>query len=198
MGTILFGIAGLGLADGVGKGLDWGKLGRNAMENGMPDKVVKSLKGWLRSVQLDGVKIGPRWANANISFEDLDKDAAWELYIELLTRITTQPLRDKEGDEETALSSVFAIFGLTREVLKRKGRKAEHFAKIAIPVLNQVIRPFTAKWHAISEKESFGNEGRRAEFRAELRELQEELRKYNRLLADIAEVEDLTDLEEGS
>ena len=164
---------------------------------GETKRAAKTLADWLRSVRLDGVKLGPRWASVSISFEETDKDAAWELYVELLTRITTQPLGDSEGDEQTALSSVFSLFGLTREVLKKKGRKAQHFTKVAVPVLNQVVRPFTAKWHGVSEKEGFRNEGRRAEFRAELRELQAQLRKYNRLLAEIAEVEDMTDLGES-
>ena len=42
----------------------------------------------------------------------------------------------------------------------------------------------------------FKDETERAIFRNELAALQVELRKYSRMLADIAEVEDLTDLEE--
>ena len=40
------------------------------------------------------------------------------------------------------------------------------------------------------------NEDRRKEFREELTALQEDLRNYNRLLADLAGVEDLTNLEQ--
>ena len=42
----------------------------------------------------------------------------------------------------------------------------------------------------------FEDPARRGEFRAELEALQGELRKYNRLLARIAGVEDLSDLED--
>jgi hypothetical protein len=42
--------------------------------------------------------------------QDKDKNAAWELYIELLTRITTQPLAQTHGDEEMALKSIHTIF----------------------------------------------------------------------------------------
>ncbi|MDE0636227.1 MAG: hypothetical protein OXI43_10315 [Candidatus Poribacteria bacterium] len=42
----------------------------------------------------------------------------------------------------------------------------------------------------------FEDKTERAIFRDELAALQVELRKYSRMLADIAEVEDLTDLEE--
>ena len=42
---------------------------------------------------------------------------------------------------------------------------------------------------------AFDDADKRSEFRDELGVLQEDLRNYNRLLADIAGVEDLTDLE---
>lgn len=70
-----------------------------------------------------------------------------------------------------------------------------HHTAIAIVVLNQVIRPFTAKWHRKCLENAFEQESERAVFREELASLQVELRKYSRMLADIAEVEDLTDLE---
>ena len=41
----------------------------------------------------------------------------------------------------------------------------------------------------------FANLDKRTEFRQEYSALQEELRNYNRMLADIAGVEDLSDLE---
>ena len=42
---------------------------------------------------------------------------------------------------------------------------------------------------------AFEDEEKRKEFREELESLQEELRNYNRMLAQLADVEDLTDLE---
>ena len=84
----------------------------------------------------------------------------------------------------------------TREIPRRHGRKAICFSKVAIPVLNQVVRPFTAKWHKESLSGTFKDAAKREEFRGELAVLQDELRNYNRLLADIASVEDLTGLEQ--
>ena len=130
-----------------------------------------------------------------ISFEPADKDAAWELYIEILTRIVTQPLPSEVGDEKTALDSVYSLFGITREILRRRGSGTIKFSMVAIPVLNQVVRPFTAKWHKESLAGAFDRKSKRKEFRRELEILQSELRNYNSLLADIAGVEDLTDLE---
>ena len=153
------------------------------------------LQECFRSFNLENVKVGPSWLQVDISFEDVDKDAAWELYIEMLTRIVTQPLED--GDEKTALDSVYSLFPTTREILRSKGRSTRWFPLIAIPVLNQVVRPFTAKWHRESLAGAFNNEFHCAKFREELRELQTRLRGYNRLLAHLAEVEDLTGLEEA-
>ena len=144
---------------------------------------------------LTSIQLGPRWASIEFEFEDADRDAAWELYIEMLTRIVTQPLPSESGDEKTALDSVYSIFATTREILRRHGRKTIHFSKIAIPILNQVVRPFTAKWHKKSLSGSFKKPRGCKEFRDELADLQQSLINYNKLLAAIAEVEDLTDLE---
>jgi methylmalonyl-CoA mutase N-terminal domain/subunit len=127
--------------------------------------------------------------------KDADRDAAWELYIELLTRITTQKLEPEHGDEKTALDSVYNLFALTRGTLRNQGRMSGEFAKIAIVMLNQVVRPFTAKWHKLSIAGAFDDEQQCRQFRNELSELQAKLRTYTKMLADMAGVEDLTALE---
>ena len=154
-----------------------------------------NIGSFFRSFNLDKVRINAQFIDLELSFESVDQDAAWELYIEMLTRIVTQPLPSEVGDEKTALDSVYSLFPTTREILRRRGRQTIGFSKVAIPVLNQVVRPFTAKWHRESLAGAFGDEGNRQEFRAELETLQTDLRNYNRMLAEIAEVEDLTDLE---
>ena len=58
------------------------------------------------------------------------------------------------------------------------------------------MRPFTAKWHRESLAGAFDDDAKRQEFRKELAGLQGDLRSYNRMLAEIAGVEDLTDLEQ--
>jgi hypothetical protein len=128
---------------------------------------------------------------------DYDKNAAWDLYVELLTRITTQRLPEEHGIEEAALESVYKIFELTRTTLKEHGRKAENFTKIAIIVLNQVIRPFTAKWHRLSEQGAFIDKDKRTEFRDELFQLQNKLRAYTKMLSELADVEDMTEMEDA-
>ena len=154
-----------------------------------------SLGNLFRSFHLEKVKLSLSVIEAEILFKETDKDAAWELYIEMLTRIVTQPLPSDSGDEKTALESVYALFAITREILRRRGRETIQFSKVAIPVLNQVVRPFTAKWHKESLAGAFDQDSKRKEFRSELEILQRDLRNYNSMLAEIADVEDLTNLE---
>ena len=130
-----------------------------------------------KDFHLENVKLNLKAVQFEVSFRETDKDAAWDLYVEMLTRVVTQPLPPEAGDEQAALESVYSLVPAT-------------------PVLNQIVRPFTAKWHKESLSGSFGQEGKRLQFRKELESLQVELRNYNRLLAEIASVEDLTDLED--
>ncbi|MDA8563901.1 hypothetical protein N9L06_05560 [Mariniblastus sp.] len=141
------------------------------------------------------IKLNAGFAELEFCPKDPDRDAAWEMYVELLTRITTQPLDPEHGDEQTALESVYALFGLTRQTLKNRGRHCTEFAKIAIVVLNQVVRPFTAKWHRASLAGEFNQPKHREQFRKELTELQAKLSQYSRLLANLANVEDMTRIE---
>ena len=154
-----------------------------------------NLRTLFKDFHLEKIRLSPKGATVEVAFRPSDRDAAWELYIEMLTRIVTQPLPAESGDEKTALDSIHALFALTREILRRHGRGTIQFTKVAIPVLNQIVRPFTAKWHKQSLAGAFDDDDKRQEFRRELASLQKELLNYNRMLAEIASVEDLTDLE---
>ncbi|MEM6985803.1 MAG: hypothetical protein AAF499_04615 [Pseudomonadota bacterium] len=146
---------------------------------------------------LKGLKINLGVLEAEFQPNDPDRNAAWALYIELLTRITTQPLPKAHGDEATALDSVYSLFAVTRDLLKGPdGRHAIHFAKIAIVVLNQKIRPFTAKWHKAKLDGAFDDPEACDAFRTELADLQDQLRRYAGLLSQLAGVEDLNNLED--
>lgn len=152
------------------------------------------LKDLFEKWHLTGLKIKAGFAEFDWQPKEADKDAAWELYIELLTRVTTQALTSEEGTEPAALTSVNSLFKTTRDILKGHGRECIHFSKVAIVVLNQVIRPFTAKWHPVFEAGPLKAEYK-TQFRSELMALQEKLIVYTHILAKIADVEDITDLE---
>ncbi len=154
------------------------------------------LREWLDEWSMTSLRINVHFLEMEWAPNDYDKNAAWDLYIELLTRIATQYLDPEHGDEQAALDSIHSLFGLTREIIKRQGRYCIEFTKIAVVILNQVIRPFTAKWHKLSVQGAFENPEQCKSFRQDLYDLQSELRKYTGMLADMAKVEDLTRLEE--
>jgi hypothetical protein len=150
---------------------------------------------WLENWDMTSLKIKLPYLEMDWAPKEADKNAAWELYIELLTRITTQKLPDEDGDEKTALDSIYSLFSLTRNVIKHHGRDCIEFTKIAIVVLNQIVRPFTAKWHKLSLEGAFKDKQKCEDFRIELKKLQEKLCIYSKMLAEMAGVEDLTELE---
>jgi len=85
------------------------------------------------------------------------RNAAWELYVELVTRTALQPLDADDGVLREALSSLHAIFRETREILRRygpgiavpPGEGQLSFGALAVDLLNQVLRPVLAKWHPL-------------------------------------------------
>lgn len=108
-------------------------------------------------VQLASVELTPETAEAQIAGQkvafkiDVERRAAWKLYVELNTRIATQPLKASEGLLREALSSLHAVFGITREILKEAGpgvaQGRESLGFYAMEILNQILRPILAKWH---------------------------------------------------
>ncbi len=153
------------------------------------------LQEWLDNWSMSSLKINLQFLEMEWNPNDVDKDAAWEMYIELITRVATQDLLPEHGDEATALTSIYELFDITRDVIKRKGRHCESFTKIAVIILNQRIRPFTAEWHKVSAAGGFSNTETCNAFRADLAELQQVLRTYSQMLSDMAGVEDITQLE---
>jgi hypothetical protein len=157
------------------------------------------LRELLDKWNLTKLKINAGFLDAEFQANDQEKDAAWAMYVELLTRITTQALPPGQGDETAALDSVYDLFGITRDIMRAQGaRHADKFAKIAIVILNQKVRPFTARWHKASLAGAFNNTEKCKQFRAELAELQVVLTQYAGVLSDLAGVEDLTRLEVDS
>ena len=150
---------------------------------------------WLENWDMSSLKIKAPFLEMEWNPSEPDKAAAWQLYVELLTRVTTQKLSIDDGDEKTALDSIYSLFLTTRSIIKDNGRGCIEFTKLAVVVLNQKIRPFTAKWHRASVSGGFDNPDICNQFRKELEELQVTLRKYTAMLSDMAGVEDLTDLE---
>lgn len=152
------------------------------------DKYIKQIHMKNLGVDAFGIKL-------DVELEDKDKKAAWELYVEMITRIATQYLEPDQGDEKTALESIHKLFDEVRRISKSYGPECYKFTKIAVFTLNNVIRPFTAKWHKYLVNGEFDDMS--DEFREELKELQEKLRAFTVLLAEMCGIEDITDEKES-
>jgi hypothetical protein len=156
-------------------------------------------KKWLENWDMTSLKISVPYLEMEWEPKDADRAAAWSMYVELLTRVSTQPLPDSDGDEATALESIYSLFALTREIMREQGADCMEFSKLAIVILNQRVRPFTAKWHRLKLQGAFNDPAQCQQFRDELRSLQHVLMVYTGMLGEIAGVEDdLRNLEQGS
>src|SRR5262249_54486517 len=110
--------------------------------------------------------------------------------------ITTKPLHYRSGDEETAAESVYGLFPKTRELME-KHPDAKLFSEIALKMLNETLRPYTARWHGwMTEGDGedgdkpggrFRDEVTRRMFRTELRDLQPLLLRYEEAFRALSE-----------
>lgn len=143
--------------------------------------------------------------------DERERDAAWEMYVELVTRIATVELRPYEGLLREALTSLYSLFGTTREILRKHGPAVAQpkrggqlsFGYLAVAILNGALRPFLAKWHPLLEDhEASRPEGvsrldhekrweHQALLRHELIEVRETLLRYADLLAKVTGVQSL-------
>jgi hypothetical protein len=149
------------------------------------------IRDLLESWGLKNLKLSAGFVAADFGPKDPDRDAAWDLYVELVTRVATQKLPIEDGDEKTALKSIYDLWGFLRASLKAH-RGCVVFAKLVIPFFNQQIRPFTAKWHRASLGGALDNDDGRRQFRTELEALREDLVNFAGLLSSVAGVEDIS------
>jgi hypothetical protein len=111
------------------------------------------LQQYWRTAQLTEIKITvPQINELTFVVNNDARHVAWKLYIEVVTRISTQPLADEEGFIREALTSLYGLFGTTRDTLKASRpsvsvsgeQTVEH---LAVTMLNNELRPFLSKWH---------------------------------------------------
>jgi Patatin-like phospholipase len=120
-----------------------------------------------------------------------DQTPAHQVWVELATRITTQRLHYRSGEEETAARSVVDLFKRTRALMSEHPR-ARAFCALAERMLNTTIRPYTARWHGWMVDDRFPTEPRRRQFRRELQELRRKLVPYHGAFGQIAHASDAT------
>jgi hypothetical protein len=162
-----------------------------------------------QSVSLRSVEVSLPFVKGTWEADRDQQRAAWELYVELVTRISVEPM-DNVGLLREAMNSLQSLFSETRRVLKHYGSSVAvpaakgslSLGSIAIQILNGVLRPFLSKWHPElqahealrSPGASPGEHERRWERRNEvLREFEQQreiLSAYADLLAQAAGISD--------
>ncbi|MFJ8863997.1 TIR domain-containing protein [Streptomyces sp. NPDC102451] len=120
----------------------------------------------------------------------VERAAAFDLQVELVTRVGVQSLGPEDGSLREALTSLHSLFATTREVLHRVAAESPPpllLPRIAFVLANQQLRPFLATWHsALSQHEATCPPGRSAieheqlwtraaDMRAQLADLQQPL-----------------------
>jgi hypothetical protein len=115
--------------------------------------------------------------------------AAHALWVELVTRISSQHLHLRSGLEETAAESIYGIFKTTRELMAKHPGAAD-FLHVAERLLNGLLRPHTARWHGwmAEDRELRDSQGKpvlrfrdewvRRQFRRELQGLQRRIATF--------------------
>ena len=139
--------------------------------------------------------------------DDSEVRAAWELYVEMVTRTPIGGFSSQEGSLREALDSIYSLFDTTRGILRKYGPgvarpKSGHelsFGYLAVSMLNLVLRPLLTEWHPklhswerdnqhLDESEWDG----RSDFLNALTETKVQLEQYADLFAEVADVPELT------
>lgn len=68
-----------------------------------------TLRDLLEKWGLKNLKLSAGFVEGEFGPQDPDRDAAWDLYVELVTRTATQRLPLESGDEATALRSIYDL-----------------------------------------------------------------------------------------
>ncbi|WP_217923126.1 hypothetical protein [Miltoncostaea oceani] len=140
--------------------------------------------------------------------DDVERKAAWEMYVELITRVTIVELRPRQGLNREALQSLHSLFQTTRDILRSygpriaqpKGSGDYSFGFLAAVILNDVLRPVLTEWHprledweagrpqGLSRTEHEKSWEHTPELRKALSDIREPLIAYADLLAAVSEV----------
>lgn len=130
---------------------------------------------------------------------DAERRAAWELYVELVTRVSVVELKPGQGLIREAFTSLYSLFGTTRDILRRygpeiassRGEGQVSFGSLAVTVLNSAVRPLLAEWHPrLAAHENARPEAADPQAHEQawehLEQVREELEQVRRVLTELA------------
>jgi hypothetical protein len=109
--------------------------------------------GYSRTAHLSEVTVTvPQLSELRFVVTRDSKRVAWKLFVETMTRVSTQPLEQEEGLLREAMSSLYGLFEMVRETLKETlpstaDDGAPTVEQLAITMLNLELRPFLSRWH---------------------------------------------------
>ena len=162
----------------------------------------------------------PRWVNMKVNLKvpgiisisgtwepnQSEIKAAWELYVEMVTRTPLGGFSPHKGSIREALSSIYSLFDTTRGILRQHGpaiarsKSADElsFGYFAVSMLNLVLRPMLTEWHPRLQAWERRNPSLdehewpdRCDFWEALDQTAKQLREYAGLFAEVAEVPEL-------
>ena len=139
--------------------------------------------------------------------DDAHRAAGWRIFVELASRISTQPLKENTGKLREALNSLYKLYELIRTETKQlappqyDGREPEKnesclrnsVESISLSILNGDLRAFLSKWHPLLlEQENRGKSEtewpQAAECRAELENLRHSLLAQTKRLGELIKI----------
>jgi hypothetical protein len=142
---------------------------------------------------------------------ECERNAAWDMYVELVTRIPIAQVKPGESSLQVCLNSLYKLFGATREILRKYGPFVARprsegqisFGYLSVKILDIILRPFLVKWYpllidyestrksSVSAREHERKWARYEELKKGLNDVRDALLQYAQLLARASEVPSL-------
>ena len=132
-------------------------------KNATPDKIIGYIN-FACSLLEESEKNG-RYTTA-------DRSAAHCFIVEVKTRVSFNKLPSTDGCEKEALDSIYTLFDSFRKIAKQASFEGVKFVKLFAPFVNEILRPFTSRWHNKITNES------KKEFRTDLKQLQKKIKMF--------------------
>ncbi|WP_328311976.1 toll/interleukin-1 receptor domain-containing protein [Streptomyces sp. NBC_00442] len=117
--------------------------------------VLSSLGAATTTLDGPGLRVpGVRQEGITMRVREAERMAAFDLQVELVSRIGVQELPADSGSLREALTSLNTLFSFTRDTLRRysiglEPGTAPTVRSVADHLLNEILRPFTTRWHPL-------------------------------------------------
>lgn len=149
---------------------------------------ARTWSAWMQLWKIEDKKLISNRGEEFWAPTDADRALAWDIYVEMRTRITIQSLDDEEGDDIAVLTSIHQLFSIARESMRSHGVQCANTSTLITIFLNDHVREFTTKWHRISRQDKWENQQGliHKEFRTGLKETQKKLKIFASALSHLA------------